>query len=83
MTLTKIQGQIYPKCVNISVIGHISDDISPTDFILDIKIQPIIHTTQQFSFNCIQWTIFCLMSYISIFMYCDCYTYLLILINLL
>ena len=37
----RAQGQIYQQLVKIKTICHISDPISPTDFILGIKVQPI------------------------------------------
>ena len=45
MTLTqrskvKGQGQIFPKMGKNQRTGHISEAISPTDFILGTKVQP-------------------------------------------
>ena len=44
MTLTKGQGHMsrsnVQKMAKIYKISHISDAISPTDFMLDIKVQP-------------------------------------------
>ena len=54
MTLTfvkvKGQGQIFPKWVKKQRIGHISEAISPTDFILGTKLQPNkLHSITQVS----------------------------------
>ena len=41
MTLTCGQGQIFPKMgKKTQITGHISEAISPTDFILGTKVQP-------------------------------------------
>ena len=41
MTLTQDQGQIFQKmCKKNKRTGHITEAISPTDFILGTKVQP-------------------------------------------
>ena len=40
MTLTCGQGQSFPKMGKNQRTGHISEAISPTDFILSTKVQP-------------------------------------------
>ena len=40
MPMTLTFGQIFPKMSKNTTTGHISEAISPTDFILGTKVQP-------------------------------------------